>query len=104
VILGTKLFSDESSFLDVEENMHHPVGTWKIRSGSCTVLYFGTLKPSSHRYVKGVGGCCLVLEKTMGECHTVTLPFTLKSISMQKNNYGNSNISLCKNIILKKIL
>lgn len=29
VILGTKLFSDESSHLDVEENMHHPVGTWE---------------------------------------------------------------------------
>jgi hypothetical protein len=29
VILGTKLFSDESSLLDVEENMHHPVGTWE---------------------------------------------------------------------------
>jgi hypothetical protein len=29
VILGTKLFSDESSLLDVEENIHHPVGTWE---------------------------------------------------------------------------
>jgi hypothetical protein len=27
-----------------------------------------------------------------GECHTMTLPFTLKSILMQKKNYGNSNI------------
>jgi hypothetical protein len=66
VILGTKLFSDESSFLDVEENMHHPVGTWKIRSGSCTVLYFGTLKPSSHRYVKGVGGLLSPIGKYNG--------------------------------------
>jgi hypothetical protein len=32
------------------------------------------------------------------------LQFTLKSILMQKKNYGNSNISPCKNIIFKKIL
>jgi hypothetical protein len=38
-----------------------------------------------------------------GVCHTVALPFTLKSISRQKKNYENSNISLCKNIIFKKI-
>jgi hypothetical protein len=34
--------------------------------------------------------------------HTVALPFTLKSILRQKKNYGNSNISPCKNIIFKK--
>jgi len=34
--------------------------------------------------------------------HTVALPFTLKSILRQKKNYGNSNISACKNIIFKK--
>jgi hypothetical protein len=28
-----------------------------------------------------------------GGCHAVALPFTLKSILMQKKNYGNSNIS-----------
>jgi hypothetical protein len=28
-----------------------------------------------------------------GVCHTVALPFTLKSILMQKKNYGISNIS-----------
>jgi hypothetical protein len=32
----------------------------------------------------------------------VRLPFTLKSILRQKKNYGNSNISPCKNIIFKK--
>jgi hypothetical protein len=32
----------------------------------------------------------------------VALPSTLKSILRQKKNYGNSNISPCKNIILKK--
>jgi hypothetical protein len=38
-----------------------------------------------------------------GVCHTVALPFTFKSILRQKKlNYGNSNISPCKNIIFKK--
>ncbi len=32
------------------------------------------------------------------------LPFTVKSILVQKKNYENSNISPCKNIIFKKIL
>ncbi len=35
-------------------------------------------------------------------CCTVALPFTLKSIWRHKKNYGNSNISPCKNIIFKK--
>jgi hypothetical protein len=40
-----------------------------------------------------------------GECHTMALPFTLKSIILrQKKNYGNSNISPSKNINLQKIL
>jgi hypothetical protein len=37
-----------------------------------------------------------------GVCYTVALPFTLKSIWRQKKNYGNSNISSCKNIIFEK--
>jgi len=32
----------------------------------------------------------------------MALPFTLKSILRQKKNYGNSNISSSKNIVLKK--
>jgi len=40
----------------------------------------------------------MVLIKTRG----AALPFTLKSILRQKKNYGNSNISPCKNIIFKK--
>jgi hypothetical protein len=32
----------------------------------------------------------------------MALPLTLKSILRQKKNYGNSNISPCKKIILKK--
>ncbi len=37
-----------------------------------------------------------------GVCHTVTLPFTFKSILRQKKNYGNSSISPCKKIIFQK--
>ncbi len=37
-----------------------------------------------------------------GVCHIVALPYTINSILMQKKNYGNSNISPCKNIIFKK--
>ncbi len=37
-----------------------------------------------------------------GVCHIGALPFTLKRILRQKKNYGNSNISPCKNIILRK--
>jgi len=32
----------------------------------------------------------------------MVFPITLKSILRQKKNYGNSNISPCKNIIFKK--
>ncbi len=42
--------------------------------------------------------------ETRGVSHTLALPFTLKSILRQKKNYGNSNISPCKNIYnLQKI-
>jgi hypothetical protein len=41
--------------------------------------------------------------KQKGQCHTLALPFTLKSIFLrQKKNYENSNISPCRNIIFKK--
>jgi hypothetical protein len=33
---------------------------------------------------------------------TLALPFMLKCILRQKKNYGNSNISPCKNIIFPK--
>jgi hypothetical protein len=41
-------------------------------------------------------------KRKQGVCHTVALPFTLKSIVKQKKNYGNSNNSPCKNIIFWK--
>jgi hypothetical protein len=37
-----------------------------------------------------------------GVCHTVALPFALKSVLRQKKYYKNSNISPCKNIIFKE--
>jgi hypothetical protein len=40
-----------------------------------------------------------IKELTRGVCHILALPFTLKSILRQKKNYGNSNISPCKNKI-----
>ncbi len=43
--------------------------------------------------------CCYGYKQ--GLCHTVGLPFTLKSIWRQKKNYGNSNISPCKNYNLQ---
>jgi hypothetical protein len=43
-------------------------------------------------------------QQEQGVCHTVALTFTLKSILRQKKNYGNSNISPCKNYNLQKIL
>jgi hypothetical protein len=47
---------------------------------------------------------CVGGQKKQGVCHTAALPFILKSILWQKKNYGNSNISPCKNIIVKKII
>ncbi len=41
-------------------------------------------------------------QRKQGPCHTVALPFTLKSILSQKKNSGNSTISSCKNIIFQK--
>jgi hypothetical protein len=43
----------------------------------------------------------MALNKTQ-ENKTVALPFTLTSILRQSKNYGNSNISPCKNISFKK--
>jgi hypothetical protein len=43
----------------------------------------------------------IALKAIKGYVHTVALPFTLKSIFLHRKNYGNSNISPCKNIISK---
>jgi hypothetical protein len=44
----------------------------------------------------------VIEEAKQGACYIVALPFTLKSILRQKENYESSNISPCKNIIFKK--
>jgi hypothetical protein len=41
----------------------------------------------------GQFGANILLIWKQGVCHTVALPFTLKSILKQKKNYGNSKIS-----------
>jgi hypothetical protein len=41
-------------------------------------------------------------QRGVSHCGLAIYDLPLKSILMQKKNYGNSNISPCKNIILKK--
>ncbi len=53
---------------------------------------------SRERNDKGTNS--LAHKRNKGVCHTVALPFTFKSILRQKKNYGNSNISPCKNNII----
>jgi hypothetical protein len=65
-----------------------------INSLLCTSQFTTTSEDSQLGFALGNKGCV-----TLWPCH-----FTLKHILRQKKNYGNSNISPCKNIILKKIL
>jgi hypothetical protein len=82
--------------------------TWNYRN-----LSFFLSSSSSSRYYtpctppKSAHQCKVIptsdQQQQQGVCHTVALPFTLKSIlSRQKKNYGNSNISPCKNILIFK--
>ncbi len=66
-------------------------GRLHVRVLAGAVLVFGCERKNSSKCKPGV-------------CHTVALPFTLKSILRQKKYYGNSNISPCKNIIFKNPL
>jgi hypothetical protein len=50
----------------------------------------------------GFGDLFMTAKINKGVCHTMALPFTLKSILGEKQNYENSNISPCKNRIFKK--
>jgi hypothetical protein len=60
----------------------------------------GAGSPRPFRRSKGAN-----LGKTINKgCVTLAMPITLKSILRQKENYGNSNISPRKNIILKNPL
>jgi hypothetical protein len=59
-------------------------------------LFSWQLSPQSHQVSLGKKS------KKHRVCHTVALPFTLKSILRQNKNHGFSNISPCKSIILIK--
>jgi hypothetical protein len=67
----------------------HSLSFWKLSIKNIYIYIYAILPLGSF------------LEK-QGVCHTMALPFRLKSILRQKKNYGNSNISPCKNIIFKK--
>jgi hypothetical protein len=55
--------------------------------------------------VSGVFHVALAVPRTNKGCVALwPCSFTLKSTLRQKKNYGNSNISPCKNIIFKKTL
>jgi hypothetical protein len=103
VILGTKLFSDESSLLDVEENMH----CWNLgRLGQVPwyCFVFWNSETFSTPLCEECGGLLSPIRKNKGcVCHTVTLPFTFKSILMQKKNYWKFKyFTMQKYIIFKK--
>jgi hypothetical protein len=68
-----------------------PVGTQED-------LKIGRSALGTHPKVHLVGE---IAYRNQGCVTPVALPFTLKSILMQKKNYENSNISPCKNIIFK---
>jgi hypothetical protein len=71
-----------------------------------TIIKFkNSLKNQEDTKRVGIGGEQHSVNKVC-VCHTMwPLPFTLKSILRQKKkNYGNSNISPCKNYNLQKIL
>jgi hypothetical protein len=51
-----------------------------------------------------VGGKFHFIKPALSLVSHCGLAVTLKYILRQKKNYGNSNISPCKNIIFKKIL
>ncbi len=73
-----------------------------VRIGETGWLLWVVVHSNSALCWQFYSSCCSIVQQ--GVCHTVALPFTLKSILRQKMNDGNSNVSMCKNIIFKKIL
>jgi hypothetical protein len=73
---------------------------------SAIVLFNGTTSVVGATSAWALGGLNVTKQNNTKQrvCHTMALPFTLKSILRQKKNDRNSNISPCKNIIFKKIL
>jgi hypothetical protein len=67
----------------------------------CWLSWWGWQEKMGHIAIEALL-CSKEILLQQGVCHTVALPFTLKSILMQKKNYGHSNISPCKNILIFK--
>ncbi len=82
--------------LGLNLNFSHP---------NCTLYTFfpfpthkqGNWTEDTERQLKSqhLGQSLGLANKNKGVCHTVALPFTLKRISRQKKNYGNSNMQKC---------
>jgi hypothetical protein len=60
------------------------------------------LKPAQHFIVCNSKFTVEIHQNKQGVRHAVASSFTEQSTLRQKKNYGNSNISPCKNIIFKK--
>jgi hypothetical protein len=67
-----------------------------------TLHYFLIIQKICYKKINKIVVFICHSRENKGVCHIVALQFTFKSILRQKQNYGNSNISLCKNIIFKK--
>jgi hypothetical protein len=63
---------------------------------TCTSKTFVLYPPIIHTQWVSQG------KQTRVRCHTVALPFTFNKILRQKKSYGDSNISPCKTINLRK--
>jgi hypothetical protein len=77
-----------------------------VRNIICQLLEFKSMylivscdTPLMHAYDNSHANDNMIKQ---GVCHTMALPFALKSILRQKKNYENSNISPCENKIFKK--
>jgi hypothetical protein len=103
---------NEKQFQVVIRNRDKSVPKWnsaglKVGHGDCEARNWEWIHRSTRGQNRSQGkGAAVSSEKELskqGVCHTtVALPFTVKSISRQKKNNGNSNISPCKNTIFKK--
>jgi hypothetical protein len=92
-----QLCRDKGQLIHEDEGLLWQVGilySWQMKLLECPQPAWNCLNMRSHI------SCCNNGHK-QGVCHTMALPFTFKSIWRQKKNYGNSNISPCKNTIFK---
>jgi hypothetical protein len=98
--MATNKYPTKSYMIMVDNNCR--IG-WDMHGHSHLPMVGYSWKPRERKGISTLfmGGLLLYLFK-QGVCHIVALPFTLKNIFRQTKNYGNSNISPCKNIIFKK--